>query len=169
MIRKKHWVVIAFSSLIVALALISTLIGYFVYVNLTSSRYSWRHSRVLARTYAKIYSKHVEIPSIKLIKLKSGRKPKLVGRIINAGNKPVASIVLQVRFLDEGGKTLYTVMFQPLKASSSKSRREYILPAGSLDFSYGLLKCPAEIRNSLKDGENWSDRMAVDIVAIEFL
>ena len=157
MIRSKHFLVVAFSSLIIGVVLASTIIGYTLYVEWKNNSFVLRYNNSISKITAEILKKDIAISDVKISfgdeKSFSGL-PSVRGSLKNNSEKTITSILLEVSFQRPDGSVVYKNWLHPigekrLAGSSSLSGSEYtrnvLLPGESVSFRHLLRNCPLEV------------------------
>jgi len=189
-LKKKSLIVTIVSALVLSSVLILTLVGFVMYVEIRNeeSKILYRHS--LGRSNAKIYGKHIEISELAAKTEDSGAlkgKNIVKGILKNRGDKDIAGLFIQVKFLDRDGAVVYETTFDPREPALGSG----VIPEVSIPYIYrhakivtkkgGLVPfkkiiddCPPEISSSInsaagfsKDRGKWSGKLGYQLVSVE--
>jgi len=120
MIKRKSLIVGLISSMIIALALIVTLVGYSVYLEFKNGEFKRIYQELLKETKAKVYSKHLDIFGLDARIESTGAlkgKPIIEGAVTNKGTKDIVSLVLRLSFLDKDSAVIYELTAHPQEPS----------------------------------------------------
>jgi hypothetical protein len=191
LIKKKSLIVALVSGFVICLVLITTLVGYAVYLELKDDESRKAYQAQLYKANAKFYAKYIDIDRLGALTETSGAlrgQPVVVGIVRNRGYKDISDMLMKVKFLDRDGAIIYEAVFHPqepsLGSSSltkvsipylSESSKSVIRPEGSLPFKRILAGCPREISAELEKGApaqksagKWSGRLDYEILAVGF-
>jgi len=157
-IKKKSILVIVVSSVLISLVLITTLIGFYLYLNWKADGNKSSYSNSLRQLNAELYGRHIEISSLRF-KLDRDADPAAIplieGRISNKSNKKISYLKLKLSLSDKAGCVLYTDYFYPLTSRTyfgaiPKQAASYLAPSDSISFKHTLRGCPEKILSYLK-------------------
>ena len=93
LIKKKSVIVALVSSFVIALVLILTLVGYFVYLEFKGNEFKRYYSELLEKAKAGVYSKYIDITKLDARIENSGPlkgKPIIEGVVTNKGKKEIS-------------------------------------------------------------------------------
>jgi hypothetical protein len=147
LIKPKSLVVVALSSIVIVGVIISTLVGYYMYVELKETENAKVCSETIRKLQARIFAKDIDIADLSFGMESAGSlkdRPVIKGVVRNRSARRVYNVLLKVRFLDAGGSSAYEVIFHPLEPTFG------IDQIGSITMSY--LKGPK--RDSLEAGSS---------------
>lgn len=191
-IKEKSLLVAFISSLLIALVMVLTLLGYVLYIELKGEEFRRNYDYSLQRINAKIYSKYIENSALKAGIEKSGPlagKPIIEGTLTNKGTKNISDLFMKVSFLDRDGAVIYEYSFHPQDPSLGghslpqvslpgilNPHRVIIKPNGSLPFKTVLSDCPREIYAAMAGRsvfaetplKKWSGELRLEIISINF-
>ncbi|MFH1552946.1 MAG: hypothetical protein ABID83_04845 [Candidatus Omnitrophota bacterium] len=156
-LKKKHILVIIFSSLIITVVFVSTLIGYSLYIQWKKDSFALRYRNSIYKLTAELFRKDV-ITSNMSVKI-GGKElfpglPLLEGSLKNNSNKTVTSVMVEVYFLRPDGTVVYKDWFYPLGEQhfgspallpGIKQTRNILLPGEGISFRHLLRNCPREL------------------------
>ena len=155
--KRKHLTVEIFSAAIIVLVMVSTLIGYSVYVQWKEDTAAVDYSNSMYKLTAEIFRKYVEIHNIRTIIREDDhqlRTAVLEGKVKNNSSKTITSIMIELSFSRPDGCVVYRDWFYPLGEgsfpgspffSAVKRARKVLEPGESLSFKYLLRNCPPEV------------------------
>lgn len=193
-IKRKSLIVGLISSVVIALALIMTLIGYFIYLEFRSREFGRVYQELLEEAKAKVYSRHLDIFGLDARIENTGAlkgKPIIEGAITNKGSKEVINLVLKLSFLDRDSASIYEIAAHPQEPALGSSvfthasiprTHSYARPVDSLKpgqtlkFKQIITSCPTEIFVELREGEKptksfgrWSGKLASEVISLDLL
>ena len=183
-IKRKSLVVGLVSSVIVAVVLIMTLVGYSVYLELKKGEFERVYQELLEKAKAKVYSGHLDIFGLDARIENTGAlkgKPIVEGAITNRGTRNVVNLVIKLSFLDKDSAVIYEFAARPQEPAlphiyTYTHSSETIKPGETLKFKKIIASCPTEIFVELREGEKpaksfgrWSGRLTSEIVSLDFL
>ena len=194
LIKRKSLVVSLVSSVVIALVLIMTLIGYFVYLEFKNGELGKVYQELLERAKAKVYSKHLDIFALDARIENTGAlkgKPILEGAITNKGSKEIVNMVLKISFMDKDSASIYEFTAHPQEPALGsmgfkhdpiahlyeyEHPRDSLKPGQTLKFKHVIAGCPTEIFVELREGEKptksfgrWSGKVTAEVVSMDFL
>lgn len=191
LIKKKSLLVSLVSSFVIALVLILTLVGYFVYIELKGEEFRRKYQDLLGEAKARVYSKHIDIFGIDAKIENAGTlkgKPVIEGVVINKGERSVYDIALKVSFLDKDGAIIYETVLEPQEPSLSQSMiprvnipylytapRRMLKSGERIAFKKIIESCPTEIFIELREGNEpkktfgkWSGKLSAQLSSLDF-
>ncbi len=176
LIKRKSIIVVALSAVVISVALTSTLIGYYVYLEIKGREDERGSSDAIKRLEAKIFSKYVDIGGLSYGIEPSGAlrgKPVIKGVIANRSTRRLYDIVLNVKFIDEDGASIYEVIFQAqepafgidqlgvmTRAYLTGSQKSYLEANSSSAFKRIVPNCPTELLKAAGSGKGGKDEAA---------
>ncbi|RKY42568.1 MAG: hypothetical protein DRP85_02210 [Candidatus Makaraimicrobium thalassicum] len=156
-IKKKNIVVIIFSSVIIAVVFVSTLIGYTIYVQWKEDSFALKYRNSIYRLTAELFRKEIAMSNVNVkvgVEEPFPGMPLLEGSLRNNFNKTIDSIRIEVSFLEQDGTVVYNDWFHPLGEQHSVSSplfsgmeqtRNLLLPGEGISFRHLLRNCPREL------------------------
>jgi hypothetical protein len=193
-IKRKSLIVGLVSSVVIALVLIVTLVGYFIYLEFKSGEFSRVYQELLEKTKAKVYSKHLDIFGLDARIENTGAlngKPIIEGAITNKGSKEILGLVLKISFLDRDSASIYELIAHPqepalgstdfTRASTSRlfgytHPENSLKPGQTLKFKKIITSCPTEVFMELREGEKptksfgrWSGKLTAEIISLDLI
>jgi len=191
LIKRKSLIVALVSSFVIALVLILTLAGYFLYLEFKGEENRRYYQEMLGKAKAGVYSKYIQISGLDARIENTGAlkgKPIIEGVVINRGAKAIFNLVIKVNFLDKDNTAIYDYLLQPQEpalASPALARvnipylytpPKYTLkPNESVTFKKIMFTCPTEIFVELAEGEKpkksfgrWSGMLTAQPVSLDF-
>ena len=194
LIKRKSLVVSLVSSIVIALVLIMTLVGYSVYLEFKSKEFGRIYQELLEKAKAKVYSRHLEIFGLDARIENTGAlkgKPIIEGAITNNGSRELVNLTIRLRFLDKDSASIYEFTACPQEPAlgsaafthSSISRLsgysrpiDSLKPGQTLKFKKIITGCPTEIFVELREGEKptksfgrWSGKLTSEVVSLDLL
>lgn len=165
LIKKKQRVLVLFSTLIVTVVILSTLLGYSLYVEWKEDSFASGYRHMIYKLTGDIFRETINISNIRVEP--GPRRPRsaggspipmVCGDIKNSSMKTIASLRFEVSFSREDGTVVYRDWFYPLGEKdlpvspffSGAAREGEPLPAGERKtFKYVMKNCPAEVSDSI--------------------
>ncbi len=191
LIKKKSLIVALVSSFVISAVLVSTFIGYVIYIEIKGEEFKRSYEVLLQRANAKVYSKYLDASKLEArIEIAGALKGKAVieGVIKNKGQKNITDLLVKVNFLDRDGAVIYEVTLHPQEPSLGSSgltqvtipylsvhTKIILKPDETLPFKRILFNCPKEIRGELKKemgfakgAGKWSGKFSFEVLAVNF-
>lgn len=193
-IKRKSLIVGLVSSIIVALVLVMTLIGYFVYLEFKNGELASVYEELLGRAKARVYSRYLEVFALDARIENTGAlkgKPIIEGAITNKGSRQVIDLIMKISFLDRDSASIYEFMVHPQEPALSglgfnrgsidrlynyPQPKDALKPGQTLKFKHVITGCPTEIFLELREGEKptksfgrWSGKVKSDTVSLDLI
>jgi len=191
LIKKKSLVVGLISSFVIALVLVLTLVGYFIYLEFKAEKFKLYYEELLGRTKAKVYSKYINIEKLDARIENTGvlkGRPIIEGVVTNKGAKDVLNLVINVSFLDKDNAMIYETEFHPQEPALgntvfshvnipyiSSPTKITLKPSEPAVFKKIISNCPTEIFLELREGDKpkktfgrWSGKLTAQTVSLDF-
>jgi hypothetical protein len=194
LIKRKSLIVGLVSSVIIALVLIMTLVGYFIYLEFKGGEFDRVYQELLERAKAKVYSRHLDIFGLDARIENTGAlkgKPIIEGAITNKGSREIVNLVLKLSFLDKDSASIYELTAHPqepalggpvFKRVSIPRLYSYahpidaLKPGQTLKFKKIITGCPTEVFVELREGEKptksfgrWSGKLTSEVISLDLL
>ncbi|OGW94058.1 MAG: hypothetical protein A3G36_02750 [Omnitrophica bacterium RIFCSPLOWO2_12_FULL_45_13] len=190
-IKKKSVIVALVSSLVIALVLILTLVGYLAYIEFKGEEFKRYYSELLDKAKARVYSKYIDITKLDVRIENTGPlkgKPIIEGVVTNKGAKQVAYLVIKVNFLDKDNAVIYEVLLRPQEPTLGGAPITHVAipylytppkailkPNEQLAFKKIITNCPTEIFVELREGDKpkktfgkWSGKLTSQSISLDF-
>ncbi|OGW77594.1 MAG: hypothetical protein A3I73_05320 [Omnitrophica bacterium RIFCSPLOWO2_02_FULL_45_16] len=190
-IKKKSVIVALVSSLVIALVLILTLVGYLAYIEFKGEEFKRYYSELLDKAKARVYSKYIDITKLDVRIENTGPlkgKPIIEGVVTNKGAKQVAYLVIKVNFLDKDNAVIYEVLLRPQEPALGGAPITHVAipylytppkailkPNEQLAFKKIITNCPTEIFVELREGDKpkktfgkWSGKLTSQSISLDF-
>lgn len=161
LIKRKHISVTLFSSIIVAIVFVSTLIGYSIYIQWKKDSFVLRYRNSIYKLTAELFKNNIFLSDVN-VKLGTSElflgMPIVEGSLRNGSNKTVISILIEISFLRPDGAVVYNDWVYPLAGqhfdnpqlfSEIKQTRNILSPGENISFKHLLKNCPREITEQL--------------------
>lgn len=191
LIKRKSLVVALVSSIVIALVLILTLAGYFVYVEFKGDEFRRYYYELLEKAKANVYSKYIGITKLDARIENAGPlkgKPIIEGTVANKGTREIANLTIKIDFLDKDNAVIYEAALRPQEpalGSDIISRvaipylytppKTVLKPGEQITFKKIIANCPTEIFVELREGEKpkkafgkWSGKLTSQAVSLNF-
>ena len=191
LIKRKSLIVSFVSSFVIALVLVLTLVGYFVYLEFKGEEFKRHYQDILERTKGRVYSKHVDISGLDARIENTGPlkgKPVIEGIVINKGSKPIFDLAIKVDFLDKDNAVIYEALLRPQEPALGATSISYVSipylytppkavlkPGEKAAFKKIITNCPTEVFVDLREGEKpkkafgkWSGKLISQPVSLDF-
>jgi hypothetical protein len=169
-IKKKHILVIIFSSLIISVVFLSTLAGYMLYIQWKKDVFAVNYRNSIYKLTAELFSKDVVLSNVN-VKISDQEpfvgKPVFMGNIKNNSNKSVTSILLEVYIQEPNGNVVYRGWYYPLGERpygnpsvffGSHPTRNVLLPGEGISFKHPLLNCPKQLVAEISGKDKFAKR-----------
>ena|GEM_PF-710081 len=156
-IKKKHIAVIIFSSIIIAVVFMSTLIGYSLYIQWKKDSFALRYRNRIYKLTAELFRKDIIISNV-YVKMENdgpfSEMPVVEGSLKNNSNKTATSVMIEVSFLAPDGAVIYDSWFDPLGEQrfgsppllfGGRQTRNVLLAGKSMSFRHLLRNCPPDV------------------------
>ncbi|MFH1847483.1 MAG: hypothetical protein ABH869_08040 [Candidatus Omnitrophota bacterium] len=160
-IKKKNLVVIIFSSAVIAVVFLSTLIGYSLYLQWKKDAFALNYRNSIYRLTAELFRNNVNLSNINVDLRDNGlfsAMPILEGNIKNDTGKIITSILLEISFSEQDGSIIYRDWVYPMGGehaekywaetplfSARKQARTVLSPGEGITVRHLLRKCPPEV------------------------
>src|SRR3989338_3057044 len=190
-IKKKSVIVALVSSLVIALVLILTLVGYLAYIEFKGEEFKRYYSELLDKAKARVYSKYIDITKLDVRIENTGTlkgRPIIEGVVTNKGDKQVAYLVIKVNFLDKDNAVIYEVLLRPQEPALGGAPITHVAipylytppkailkPNEQLAFKKIITNCPTEIFVELREGDKpkktfgkWSGKLTSQSISLDF-
>jgi hypothetical protein len=193
-IKRKSLIVGLVSSVVIALVLIMTLVGYFIYLELRSREFGRVYQELLEKAKAKVYSRHLDIFGLDARIENTGAlkgKPIIEGAVTNKGSREIVNLVLKLNFLDRDSASIYELTAHPQEPAlgstvfthgtishlySYSHPIDSLKPGQTLKFKKIITSCPTEIFVELREGEKptksfgrWSGKLTSEVISLDLL
>ena len=186
-IKRKSMIVGLVSSVVIALVLIMTLIGYFIYLEFKSREFDRVYQELLEKTKAKVYSRHLDIFGLDARIENTGAlkgKPIIEGAITNKGSRKIINLVIKLSFLDRDSASIYELTAHPQEPALGSavfthvmiSASDLLKPGETLKFKKIIANCPTEIFVELREGEKptksfgrWAGKLTSETISLDLL
>lgn len=194
LIKRKSLIVGLISSFVIALVLITTLFGYFVYLEFKSREFGRIYQELLEKAKAKVYSRHLDIFGLDARIENTGAlkgKPIIEGAITNKGSRKIVNLKIKLSFLDKDSASIYELIAHPqepalgsavfTRVSTSRLYSythpiDALKPGETLKFKKIITSCPTEIFVELREGEKptksfgrWSGKLTSEVISLDLL
>ncbi len=193
-IKRKSLIVGLVSSVVIALVLIMTLVGYFIYLEFKSREFGRVYQELLEKAKAKVYSRHLDIFGLDARIENTGAlkgKPIIEGAITNKGSREIVNLVIKINFLDRDSASIYELTAHPQEPAlgstvfahvSTSHLYSYAHPTDSLKsgqtlkFKKIITNCPTEVFVELREGEKptksfgrWSGKLTSEVMSLDLM
>lgn len=191
LIKKKSIIVALVSSLVIALVLILTLVGYFAYLEFKGEEFKRYYYELLLKAKARVYSKYIDIAELEARIENTGPlkgKPIIEGVVTNKGVKQVAYLVIKVGFLDKDNAVIYETLLRPQEPTLGGGPITHVAmpylytppkailkPNDKIAFKKIITNCPTEIFVELREGDKpkktfgkWSGKLTSQSISLDF-
>ena len=192
LIKRKSLIVGLVSSVVIAVALIITLIGYFIYLELKSREFNRVYQELLEKAKANVYSKHLDIFGLDARIENTGAlkgKPIIEGAITNNGSREIVNLEIKISFMDKDSASIYEIVAHPQEPAlgstvltnvsiphlySYAHPIDSLKPGQTLKFKKIITSCPTEIFVELREGEKptksfgkWSGKLTSEVISLD--
>ncbi len=160
LIKRKQLTLVLSSSAIIAIVIISTLVGYSLYVQWKEDTSTVKYRNSIYKLTAEIFKDAIDIYNVRIEfeKATSSQTPVLKGKLKNRSSKTMTSIMIGLCFSKPDGYVIYRDWFYPLGEealssspffSSIKRTKKVLRPGEIMSFGFLLRKCPPEAVSQL--------------------
>ncbi len=179
-VKKKHMIVILFSSLIVAVVFVSTLVMYSLYIQWKKDTFASRYRNSIYKLTAELFRKDIVISSVSMKIVDEGTfsgMPMVEGTVRNGTNKSITSLTLGMVFTEPDGAVLYRDWVYPLgeKGLSTPALQQgrgetvsVLLPGESMSFRHLLRNSPAEVTSWVSSNSKFAKSVSEDRIRLVF-
>ena len=193
-IKKKSLIVGLVSSVVIALVLIMTLVGYFIYLEFKSREFGRVYQELLGKAKAKVYSRHLDMFGLDARIENTGvlkGKPIIEGAITNKGPREIVNLIIKLSFLDRDSASIYELTAHPQEPALGSAVFTHVSmphlysyahpidalkPGQTLKFKKIITGCPTEIFVELREGEKptksfgrWSGKLTSEVISLDLL
>lgn len=172
---RKHITVVLFSSVIIAVVFISTIVGYTLYIQWKKDAVALTYRNTIYRIKADILKDDIVISNIHARIADEGAfkgMPILEGTVENKTKKTVTSLLIEVSFVSEDGSVLYKDRVFPLGEGSSfivmGETSRLFSPGGEISFKHLLRNCPIDVIKFLKKKGSFAKSAPGDEITMEY-
>ena len=188
MIKSKHYIVIAFSSLIIGIVLVSTVIGSSLYIEWKNNSFVPRYRDSISKLTAEMFKKDLSISNVSVRIEEEGTfsgTPYMEASLKNNSQKTIANVLIETSFVKPDGSVVYKDWLHPIegerftKATSLRDvghTRNVLLPGESVSFRHLFMNCPPEVVRQLssktgfaKTGEEGGIKLEYTIAGLTVL
>lgn len=162
-LKKKHIIVVMVSSFIVSLVLVSTILGYNLYLQYKKDTFRIKYRNSIAKITADLFSKDLVLSNMKIRFYENDAKipadmPVFEGAVKNNSNKTVTLLIIEMSFQDPNGRVLYKDWFYPIGEGRSENISSHyagnrtgrvLLPGEGVSFRYILKNCSADLAREI--------------------
>ena len=179
-IKKKHILVVVFSSIIIASVFISTLVGYTVYLQWKKDSFALEYRNSIYKLTAELFKNDIVLSNV-YVKLGEGSgvlgMPLLEGSLKNGSDKTITSVMIEVSFVREDGTVVYNDWFQPLGKgrfssgvlfSGMRGTKNVLLPGEGLSFRHILRNCPRKVFEAVSSKAEFAKENSADRINIVY-
>ncbi|MDP8257898.1 MAG: hypothetical protein P9L90_00530 [Candidatus Aadella gelida] len=160
-LKKKHISVIIFSSSIIAIVFISTLVGYHLYLQWKQDTLALKYRSSIYKLTAEVFKNDIVLSNVSIKTDKTsgiGVVPLLQGTIKNNSGKKITSILIEVSLIKPDGTVAYKEWVNPLGGGSDESGmnpsavvypEKILMPGEEMNFGHLLKNCPQDVKRKL--------------------
>lgn len=160
-LKSKNANVIMYSSVVIAIVMISTLFGYSLYIQWKEDSFALRYRNSIYKLTAAMFRSDIQLSNVTVRPWGDGPYgdvPVFEGSIKNNSQKALTSITVEVSFRRPDGTVLYKTWVHPLGEKESGARavlpedghaRSVLSPGESMSFAQMLKNCPKEVLSTL--------------------
>ena len=169
-LKKKHILVVIFSSVIVAVVLVSTLAVYSLYMQFKEDSFALRYRNSIYKLTAELFRKDIHISnlSVRIMRDKaSSGVPVIEGSIKNGTGKTLTSVLMEISFTRPDGTVSYKGWLHPLGEKHfgdftmppAATQAGYVLlPGETVSFRHIMRNCPRDIIKQISARSNFAKR-----------
>ena len=180
-LKSKNILVILFSSVIVAVVFLSTLLGYSLYVEWNNDSRAVEYANSMYILTAEIFKNEVIISNVTVRMGELGPfrdKPIIEGEIKNNSSKAINLLTLEVFFEKSDGSVVYKDRLLPLGRgqfahstlfSGVEPGHEVLLPSNSKIFRHIFRNCPPEVLHEIAKKTDFAKSTSTGNMKIRYL
>ncbi|MGD2279542.1 MAG: hypothetical protein PVH45_05570, partial [Candidatus Omnitrophota bacterium] len=154
-------IVIAFSSLIIGMVLVSTVIGSSLYIEWKNNSFVPRYRDSISKLTAEMFKNDVNISNVSVRIEEEGTfsgTPYMEASLKNNSQKTIASILIETSFVRPDGSVVYKDWLHPIDGErfttttllrDIEHTRSVLLPGESISFRHLFMNCPPEVVSQL--------------------
>ncbi|MDD3088881.1 MAG: hypothetical protein PHT95_02925 [Candidatus Omnitrophica bacterium] len=179
--KSKHANVIVYSSLVIALVMVSTLAGFTIYVQWKEDSFAHKYRSSIYKLSAEIFRPDLSLSNV-LVKLWEdspfGAVPVFEGSLKNGTKKTITAVTVEVIFSRPDGSVVYKDWVQPFGGQDfvsvgtafghAEHTRNILLPGEGMSFSHLLKNCPREVISSIKKKALFTKKGSRDGLVMEY-
>lgn len=167
-LKKKHLLVIVFSSLIITIVFVSTIVVYSIYIQWKKDTFTLQYKTSIYKLTAKLFEKEIVLSNVNVRMEKDGslnKLPLFEGTLKNNSEKTITSVRIRVTFTNSIGTVVYNDWFHPLGeqylgrtslSHASKDTRGILPPGESIFFRHYLRNCPRDLAEQISSKKNFA-------------
>lgn len=161
LLRNKHANVILYSSVVIAVVLVSTLTGYTLYIQWKEDSFALKYRNSIYKITAEMFRPEI-VMSNASAKISEGEPfsgmPVFEGSIRNNSAKTLSSVTIEVVFRRSDGSVIYRGWITPVGENGVPHKAQFpgeeeigsaLMPGEGMSFRFFLKNCPREIVSSL--------------------
>jgi hypothetical protein len=179
-LKSKNILVILFSSVIIAIVLLSTLLGYSLYVEWKNDSRSVKYNNSMYILTAEMFKSDIVISNVVVRMGEHGPfrgQPIIEGDIKNNSPKPVNLLTVEVFFENPDGSVVYKDRLLPLGGSrfahstlfsGVEPGQEILLPGNSKVFRHIFRNCPPEVVQEIASKASFAKNESDDKMKIRY-
>ncbi|MGB3241979.1 MAG: hypothetical protein WBB66_03915 [Candidatus Omnitrophota bacterium] len=180
MIKSKHFLVVAFSSIIIGVVLVSTVIGYTLYIEWKNNSLALRYNNSISKITAEMFRKEIDVSNVKINVSREepfSGTPLLEGSLKNNSEKTIISILMEVSFQKPNGLVVYKDWLHPIGKerfgspaylSGVEHTRNVLLPGESVSFRHLLRNCPPVVVSQFSSKAKFAKTRAEDKITLNY-
>lgn len=171
--------VILFSSLIMALALMLTIFGFYAYLKVKEEKMQLDYRATIYDLNARLFAKYIPITIQAKIETEDTfrDKPVAEGTITNSSNKKIYSLKLKLIFYDKNDRVLYVDTFYPIGvefeslldiADITDETKNFLAEGNSISFTHKLTNCPDSVCEFLEAKLKFAKSQEAEPIRLEY-
>ena len=191
LVKRKSLIVALVSSLVIALVLVMTVVGYFVYLEFRAKEFKSYYLELLGKAKAGVYSKYIDISNLDARIENNGPlkgKPIVEGIVTNKGIRKIYDLAIKIDFLDKDKAMIYDLVLKPQEPSLGGNAisnvslpylytapKNILKPNEQIVFKKIITNCPTEVFVELREGQSpkktfgkWSGKLTAQAVSLDF-
>lgn len=160
-LRNKHANVIIYSSIVIAIVLVSTLAGYTLYIQWKEDSFALKYRNSIYKITAEMFRPEIVISNASA-KISEGDPfagmPVFEGSIKNNSAKTLSAVTIELVFRRGDGSVIYRGWLSPIGENGPSHKAQFpgeeeigsaLMPGEGMSFRFFLKNCPREIASSL--------------------
>lgn len=179
-LRNKHANVIIYSSIVIAVVLVSTLAGYTLYIQWKEDSFALKYRNSIYKITAEMFRPEIAISNASA-KISEGEPfdgmPVFEGSIKNNSVKTLSSVTIEVVFRRKDGSVVYRGWLRPVGENGVSYKAQFpgeekignaLMSGEGMSFRFFLKNCPREIASSLPRRSDLSGNQSRDRFKLEY-
>lgn len=178
-VKKKNIPIIIFSSLIIAVTIVCTLVGHGVYIQWKKDTFALKYRSSIYKMTADLFGSSVMLSNV-YVSMGEGAffdVPVFEGSVKNNSKKTITSMLIEVSFQEPDGTVIYKNWVHPLgeqhygrgaMLQGVESASSVLLPGEGITFRYILKNCPDELIEQVSSKSGFAKSNSWDKISMSY-